>query len=199
MKYCRRSFSTVRSSLAALGVLRTDFHLQTAFHALTAVAFFQMGSCSSLFPSSSLCPGSIVRGLLNVITSPPPAVRSIRIMNRSLDPDVASEPPPATWRSSLAASMRWRGDVEVSFKILPSTSGAWTNSDCAFSLAAAPLAMRCCFSRCTARQTSLNIDRMILAPLQDAPLQSDTGARVTASGPTWPRIGGPVGGVTQFD
>src|SRR5262249_5194370 len=89
--------------------------------------------------------------LSNSITSPPPAVRSIRMMNRSPVAGVLSAPPVATWRSSRAASMRWRGEVVVSFKILPSTSGAWTNSHCAFSLAATPSRTRRVFSVSTAR------------------------------------------------
>ena len=98
-----------------------------------------------------MLPGSIASALSNSITSPPPAVRSIRMMTRSPVAGVLSDPLVATARNSRQASMRWRGEVVASFKILPSTVGAWTKSHCAFSLAAAPSRTRRVFSVSTAR------------------------------------------------
>ena len=63
VKYCRRSFSVGGG----------------AGHQAAAV-LYRMDSSLATF-SFSLCFGSIASALLNSITSPPPAVRSIRIMN----------------------------------------------------------------------------------------------------------------------
>src|SRR6516164_722875 len=127
-----------------------DFHPPTAFDHQVADALFQMGSLSPLSCVSSLCPGPIASALLNSITSPPPAVRSIRMMNRSPDAGVLSDPLVATARNSRQASTRCLGDRFASWMIPFRTSGVARNRCCAFSRVAAPFAMRRSFSRCTA-------------------------------------------------
>src|SRR5262249_41652016 len=98
------------------------------------------GVASMISPSL----GSGFSGLLNSSTSPPPAVRSILMMNLSCS---AAAPGPfaANVSSTLLASIRCFADALVSDMMLSKMSGALTMSCCARSRLALPSRTRLTF------------------------------------------------------